>query len=65
MEGSFTSESDGYTGNLRELDKFEMKNIRNIVYTNNYRYSCEYMIYLSNGYFTRLYDNIGFNIKVK
>ena len=65
MEGSFTSESDGYTGNLRELDKFEMKNIRNIVYTNNYRYSCEYMIYISNGYFTRLYDNIGFNIKVK
>ena len=42
-----------------------MKNIRNIMYTNDYGYTCEYMIYISNGYFTRLYDGIGFDIKVK
>ena len=62
--------SDGtensYEGGLRELNAFTMQQFKNnVIYTNQYGYQEEYMIFISNGYFTRLYDNIGFDIKVK
>ena len=70
--GTATESSGGtggdfsYEGNLRELDEFVMRKFgHNVMYTNEYGYTEEYMIYISNGYFTRLYDNIGFDIKVR
>lgn len=62
-EAGTTTESDV---NSRELGEFKMQKFKdNVMYINEYGYEEEYMIFISNGYFTRLYDNIGFNIKVK
>ena len=62
-EAGTTTESDI---NSRELGEFKMQKFKDdVMYINEYGYEEEYMIFISNGYFTRLYDNIGFNIKVK
>ena len=34
-------------------------------YTNDYNYTEPYVVFCSNGFFTRLFDNTGFDINVK
>ena len=66
VSDSSNSTENSYESGLRELNAFTMQQFKNnVIYTNQYGYQEEYMIFISNGYFTRLYDNIGFNIKVK
>lgn len=48
------------------LENYEMNiMVDNISFTNKYGYTEDYVIFKSNGYFTRLYDNFGFNIAIK
>ena len=66
VSDSSNGTENSYESGLRELDAFTMQQFKNnVIYTNEYGYEEEYMIFISNGYFTKLYDNIGFDIKVK
>ena len=61
-------DSDGnliFKGNLVELDSFKMELLADFSYTNEYNYTEDYVIFKSNGYFTRLYDDTLFNIYIR
>lgn len=63
---SDTEDEFTYDDALVELDEFKMRTLNSPVeYTNEYGYTEEYLVFISNGYFTRLYDGVGFDIKVK
>ena len=65
-DGTYEAGKDlSFNGNLKQLNKYEMKKLEPVMYTNQYGYTEEYIVFITNGYFTRLYDNIGFDIKIR
>ena len=69
-DGTYVSEtntSDGYkfSGELKSLNSYKMEVLREFKYTNIFGYVEDYVIFKSNGYFTRLYDNTKFSIYVR
>ena len=54
------------TNNLfKKIPKMEMIYLGEYDYTNSKNYTEKYCIWKSNGYFTRLFNNYGFNINIK
>jgi hypothetical protein len=51
--------------NLEPLDSMNMQYLGETDYTNEYGYTERYVIWRSNGYFTRIQENYGIDIKVK
>ena len=69
-DGTYVSEtntSDGYkfSGELKSLNSYKMEVLMEFKYTNIFGYVEDYVIFKSNGYFTRLYDNTKFSIYVR
>ena len=49
----------------QKLDQMNMDYLGECEFINNYGYKEMYMVWKSNGYFTRLYDNYGIDITIK
>ena len=52
-------------GTMVSLDKMDMVYMGDVVYTNDYGYTEQYMVWKSNGFFTRLFENYGIDIHIK
>ena len=50
---------------LIKVNKMEMIPLTQFDYTNQYNYTESYVVFRSNGFFTRLFDATGFDIQVK
>jgi hypothetical protein len=52
-------------GKVQKIDKMEMEYLGETDYTNEYGVSSRYVLYKTNGYFNRLYDEYGISIRIK
>ena len=58
-------EFNSLDNSLIALNSYEMEVLKEFDYTNDSGYTEPYVIYKSNGFFTRLYDNTKFNIIIR
>ena len=56
---------DKKTKLLHELESMKMEFMGEFNYTNDYGYTEPYMMWKTNGFFTRLFDNYGFDIRIR
>lgn len=65
--GAYTKETvdPEFSGELLSLDKYSMEIMTEFNYTNIYGYTEDYVIFKSNGFFTRLYDDTKFTINIR
>ena len=56
---------DNKTRLMRKIYKISMINMGECLFTNDYGYTETYMVWKTNGYFTRLFDNFGIDIHIK
>lgn len=61
----YTDGSFNESNQLVELDKMEMNYLGEFMYTNAYGYSELYMVWKSNGFFTRRFEDYKFHIRVR
>lgn len=59
-DGTFDNQN-----NFTKLDEFTMEWIGEVNYTNGSGYTETYVVWMSNGYFTRKYGDYGFNVSIK
>ena len=50
---------------LKEIKEMKMEYMGEFPYTNQHGYTTTYVMWKTNGFFTRLFDNYGFNIHIK
>ena len=55
---------DPLTNTLIKVDKMVMNYMGECHYTNTYGYTARYRVWMSNGFFTRLFDNYGMDIEI-
>lgn len=68
LAGVMTPDANGnyqFSGQLKSLDSYKMEKMVEFKYTNVFGYTEDYVIFKSNGYFTRLYDNTKFSIHIR
>ena len=56
---------DPKTKLFQKLDSMEMEYMGECFFTNQYGYTEPYMVWKTNGYFTRLFENYGIDISIK
>jgi hypothetical protein len=56
---------DSINGKVQKIDKMEMEYLGETEYINEYGVSSRYVLYKTNGYFNRLYDEYGISIRIK